>query len=477
MGTAYDWAPFFDAINNVTNQWGQRSQYQGMIDKLVGSPTTTAPSMGTPAIAPQQTSLNPTTPQLPGQPAPMQQAPVGLTLPGSAATQGTPGGTSYGGLAGQPLGSGAASILPLLRNAPPSVGLPLLLNLATKNAERQQTISDAKITPLSDDEAKATLGAAWQSDAKYGKDISGNVVTIQKGQTISQAAMDQQLGMKKQGGIIDAQNPLTQVQKATISHEGAALAETTRHDKASEYAALHPFGLGGGDTSKTGADFLATMNPGMAAQIKAIGDYRQAPPANRASKEGIALMSMVNAYNPSYDATQYGSKVKARNDFTTGKNGNTVRSLNVAVQHLDQLGTLSDALGNGNVQAANQIGNAFNTQFGGDQATNFNAAKQIVGDEIVKAIVGAGGGVGDREKAQESISAASSPRQLKGVIQTYQGLMSGQIKGLKQQYEKSTGLNDFEGYLAPETQAKLQSHTIAAAPITTPKTVRFQDLP
>lgn len=228
---------------------------------------------------------------------------------------------------------------------------------------------------------------------------------------------------------------------------------------------------GGGNTGgqiATGPDgqpisgdaYLKTLPPNLQSTVKAIATYRQAPLTGMAMRSpyGAQLASAVNQYNPQYDATQYGSKVKARNDFTTGKNGNTVRSLNVAVQHLDQLGQLSDALGNGNIQIANQIGNAFNTQFGASQANNFNAAKQIVGDEIVKAIVGAGGGVGDRDKAAATINAASSPQQLKGVIQTYQGLMAGQLGGLKQQYEKSTGLGDFEDYLAPETKEKLQAH-------------------
>jgi hypothetical protein len=36
--------------------------------------------------------------------------------------------------------------------------------------------------------------------------------------------------------------------------------------------------------------------------------------------------------------------------------------------------------------------------------------------------------------------------------------MAGQLSGLKQQYEHTTGLQDFEDYLAPETKAQLQNH-------------------
>lgn len=258
-------------------------------------------------------------------------------------------------------------------------------------------------------------------------------------------------------------NQITAYQQAELKQQQATLGETSRHNKADENAKLHPFGIGGAEG--TGDALLAALPPGIASQVKAIATYRQAPPASR-SAQSMALMSAVNQYDPTYDQTMYGAKSKARNDFSVGKNGNTVRSLNVAVQHLDQLGQLSEAMGNGDVQAFNKIGNVFAAQTGKAAPTNFNAAKQLVGDEIVKAIVGAGGGVGDREEAAHNISSASSPQQLAGVIKTYQGLLSGQLVGLKQQYEKSTGLKDFEDYLAPETKAKLENHSASqsAAP-------------
>lgn len=273
-------------------------------------------------------------------------------------------------------------------------------------------------------------------------------------------------------------NQITAYQKEELRQQGAQLSETSRHNKIEEGIAQNPFGGGlgvPGAGNKTGDDFLSGLAPGLAAQIKAVGTYRQPAPAGRTSPTGIKFMTLVNQAYPDYDASQYGAKTKARNDFTTGKNGNTVRSLNVAVQHLDQLGQLSDALANGNVQLANRIGNQFASQTGSPAPANFNAARQIVGDEIVKAIVGAGGGVSDREEAAHNISAASSPAQLAGVIKTYQGLLSGQLSGLKQQYEKSTGLNDFEDYLAPETKAKLQSHAQqgGGAPASASKVIRY----
>jgi len=167
---------------------------------------------------------------------------------------------------------------------------------------------------------------------------------------------------------------------------------------------------------------------------------------------GRAVMGRVMQLNPEYNGQDYAVGLKAEKDFATGKQGNAVRSFNVSLSHLDSLEKLSDALQNGDMRMVNQIGNFVATQTGKPAPTDFNAAKKIVGDEIVKAIVGGGGGVADREQAAKVLDAANSPAQLKGVINTYKDLMRGQLKGLRQQYEASGGRN-FDRYLSPAGKA------------------------
>lgn len=158
-----------------------------------------------------------------------------------------------------------------------------------------------------------------------------------------------------------------------------------------------------------------------------------------------------------------GAASKAVKDFDTGKQGNNVRSFNTSLRHLDTLSNLSDALNNGDAKLINKIGNLWNTQTGEAAPVNFEAAKKIVADEIVKAIVGSGGGVADREEAAHTIDAANSPAQLKGVIGTYKELMAGQLKGLKQQYETSTGRKDFHKYLSEEAKPYIEEKPKDAA--------------
>jgi hypothetical protein len=145
------------------------------------------------------------------------------------------------------------------------------------------------------------------------------------------------------------------------------------------------------------------------------------------------ILGRVMEINPQYDATTVDAKKKAARDFTTGQLGNSMRSFQVAGQHLDQLNTLVDALNNGNMQIVNKIGNAYSSQTGNPAPTNFDAAKDVVSKEVVKAIVAGGGGVTERQELAHLMDNAKSPKQLKGVIQQYRNLMAAQHDALLQQ--------------------------------------------
>jgi hypothetical protein len=187
---------------------------------------------------------------------------------------------------------------------------------------------------------------------------------------------------------------------------------------------------------------------------QAIADGKLAPLSGFAMKtpQGQAVMNRVMELNPQYSAQDYAAGQQTLTAFSRGKQSDITRSLNVAIDHLGTMGELVTALKNGDIQTANKLGNTVATLIGKPAPTNFDAAKSIVGDEIVKAIVGAGGGVSDRKDAQASIDSAKSPEQLQGVIQTYQKLLAGQLGGLQRQYEQGTKRKDFDRFLSPATK-------------------------
>lgn len=220
-----------------------------------------------------------------------------------------------------------------------------------------------------------------------------------------------------------------------------------------------------------GDDYLKSLDPRIARTAKMVANGDMPWPSGFALKS--PYWQNVIAAAQTYDPTANGNRFPAVAKFNTGKQGDQVRSFDVGLTHLDTLENLTDALGNGDIKAINSAANTWETQTGQPAPANFNAAKEVVGNEIVKAIVGAGGGVGDREKAQKALDAAGSQKQLKGVIGTYKTLMKGQIQGLKQQYENATGRKDFMSRLSPNSQKyfnddSASSSTSTAATNSTP---------
>lgn len=176
-----------------------------------------------------------------------------------------------------------------------------------------------------------------------------------------------------------------------------------------------------------------------------------------ASSFGQALVSRVKELNPQYQGSTYPTQLAALKDFTSGTSSRTTRSLNVAIAHLGTLGQLATALNNNDTQLLNRAANAWKTATGQSAPTSFNAAKQIVANEIVKAITSTGGALADREEAQREISASNSPEQLLQVMQTYKDLLAGQLGGLQQTYEQGTGRKDFNRFLSKDVISELEN--------------------
>lgn len=187
------------------------------------------------------------------------------------------------------------------------------------------------------------------------------------------------------------------------------------------------------------------------AYLEGIADYKIAPPRSSGRNIG-ATSSVLNAVmqiNPNYSDTKYYAGRQAQAAFGTGPLGNTIRSLNVAVSHLDTLKALGDALQNGDVNMINAARQLWTEQFGGAAPTNFDAAKAIVADEIAKGVVGGANAQSDRETLASSILKERSMAQIGGAIDTFERLLGGQLGGLRQQWARTVpGANegDFDQY-------------------------------
>ncbi len=150
-------------------------------------------------------------------------------------------------------------------------------------------------------------------------------------------------------------------------------------------------------------------------------------------------------------------------DFSSGMSARRVTANNTAINHLETLDKLATDLNNSDIRIVNAAGNAFARATGSAAPTNFDSAKQLVAAEVIKAVVQNGGGVTERQEAADNIKSASSPEQLRQIIQTYRELLGGQLTSLAQQYETGTGRKDFDKKLSPATRDLLKRSTPAPA--------------
>lgn len=198
-------------------------------------------------------------------------------------------------------------------------------------------------------------------------------------------------------------------------------------------------------------------DPGDLSYIKSIANYRVRPasagrnPAIRKAQIEAAL-----TINPDYQEAKFDQAAKALRDFGTGKQGDIARSLDVSVAHLDTLRELGDALDNGDITLINAAKQAFAEQFGVPAPTNFDAAKSIVADEVAKGVIGGQTAQADRETLAASLRKSGGPKVINGAINTFQSLLGGQLGGLRNQYKRTTGANDFdESFMSERTRKVL----------------------
>jgi hypothetical protein len=200
-------------------------------------------------------------------------------------------------------------------------------------------------------------------------------------------------------------------------------------------------------------NWLKSQPGDVQAYIKKIADY-EIDPRTTSIKGGHReqVMSAVAQYDPTYDQNSFGSRAKAIRDFGTGPQGNSVRSFDVAIDHLDLLKHYTKALDSGDVRAINSIRNRWLEETGSPLPTNLQAVAPIVGAEVSKAVIGSNNALADREELRKPLLSANSVPQITGAIEAYQGLMAGQLKGLKKQYEDTTGKKNFDSRVRETTR-------------------------
>ena len=203
-------------------------------------------------------------------------------------------------------------------------------------------------------------------------------------------------------------------------------------------------GGAGGGAGGAGAMPAGGIDMGL---VKSIGTYGRPPLSarERNTPAGQAVMAEVRKQYPEYKEYQYKVIGDAVNRFSTGKQGDTLRSIGTSMRHISTLEETVDALKNGDVAMLNRLGNVLQNELGLSSAPNdFDTIKGLVADEINKAVVGGAGTGGERQELQQKIKSSLKPETLASALKYLKELMGGQLLGLEYQYKSATGLKDFE---------------------------------
>ncbi len=190
--------------------------------------------------------------------------------------------------------------------------------------------------------------------------------------------------------------------------------------------------------------------------------------ADRAASDGQTAAAAA-ARKQAYRGTQF--VVQDFQGTKPGTAGGTLTAINTAVQHIDGLDPLIDALGTGDVKLLNRVTNTYKEQTGVPAPTNYQALKEFVGGEVAKAVLPGGGGEAERQALLAPLNAANSPQAIKAALKTIHTALAGKTEALRNQWDVGTNgtQGPFDKFLLPATQKALgmnqaQQQTASAPP-------------
>lgn len=219
----------------------------------------------------------------------------------------------------------------------------------------------------------------------------------------------------------------------------------------------------------SGDEYLKTLPPGVASQVKALAEGKLAiTPRTLQSPQGSALLQMAMQYEPGTDQTTFSSRNATVVDAAKGKLATSNNALNTVAGHLAGLGDAADKLDNTSFPWVNKLKNALATARGQPQVNTFNLNLMGVADELERAYRGAGGSAGEIENWKKTLGDASSPDQFKGALAKGAEMLESKLHANQAQIDqgmRSTthGIKS----ITPEAQAaldKLRGKTPATAP-------------
>lgn len=212
-----------------------------------------------------------------------------------------------------------------------------------------------------------------------------------------------------------------------------------------------------GDITKTGEDYLQTLDPSLAKQVKMLAEGRRAFPTGAALRNPsiMQLISAATQYDPNLDAANAATRVATRKDFTSGMSARNLTALNTAVGHLATLNTLSKQLNNSNFPKVNAFVNYLQSeQLGDPRVRSYKTAAMAFAGELAKVFKGTGApSLTELKDWEEQLDENMSPAQFKGFVETAADLLGSRINAVGDTYNRGLSIaSDPITLLSPKAQ-------------------------
>jgi hypothetical protein len=210
-----------------------------------------------------------------------------------------------------------------------------------------------------------------------------------------------------------------------------------------------------------GADFLKTLPVPDQEIVKALAEGRLGFPGGFALKAPWWQQKLLEVaqFDPTFDATNFNNRAKARATLLTGKVGASANALNTAIGHIgllnSQIEGTSSLSGFPLATDVNSIVNAWNRHYGKPGITNFADTASKLADELETAYRNGGGAEQGVVRQLRNLDPSMSLEQKQGIVQNALELLASKQAANLYQYNIGSGGKPEVDLLDPSARAVL----------------------
>lgn len=347
-------------------------------------------------------------------------------------------------------------------------GDPKMIGPALAEALRSSMDRDAKANePISPFQRATMAKQAEQFDATRLDTADSRLMQAQ--QASNQAALQRMQVQRAQAAEVETERHNRELEGKPIP---VAMGTELRDPKTGKVIGGGP-DAGGVDPSQLhGDDFLKTLAPADATEVKAMAEGRLAFPTGMSLSKLQPLIQKVGQYDPTFDAVNYNARSKTRAAFTgAGKEAQNLSALSTAILHAGQLYDQIDNVAGHAIpvigSAVNAAENLYSQHSGIPGVTNYENNARDLSDEVTRAFRQAGGSESEIQGRLAGLSKNLSKADKKDAISGIIDRLMSRTDALGEQYKQGMGTDKIPiQLLSPAAQAQIKK---IQAPVGAPK--------